>query len=155
MTQIQTPRQPNIVAGPRGIGARSAGGAYSADAQQDLVDTDPFQVGPIELSGTTDAINPHVPGNYVIKTGSANAITIGAPTPGVDDNLTIQIWSDTAQAHTVTAPSAIIAAGVALKTVMTFPAFRGAGVSLRAYNGVWHFIGGGGGATNGGPVVLT
>jgi len=141
MTQIQTVRAPNIIQGPRGIGARSTGGAYDAGAQADLNDTDPFQTSPIELSGTTDVINPQVPGNYIVKTGQVNAITLAAPRVGIDDNLALQIWSDTAFAHTITCPGAIIAAGVALKTVITFPAFRGGGVSLRAYNGTWQIVG--------------
>ena len=141
MTQIATVNNPSITQGPRGIGARNAGGAYTQDGQQDIIDGDSFEGGIITLSGTTDAINPHVPGNYVIDTGSADAITIGTPTAEVDDGLSINIWSDSAFAHTVTAPSAIIAGGVALKTVITFTAFRGAGVSLRAMDGAWHVVG--------------
>lgn len=141
MTQIQTPRQPNIVAGPRGIGARAAGGAYSGDSQQDLIDTDPFQSGPIELSGTTDVLNPQGGGNYIVKTAGVNAMTLAAPRVGIDDGVQINVFSDTTNAHTITCPGAIVAAGVALKTVITFPAFRGGGVSLRAYNGVWQIVG--------------
>lgn len=141
MTQIATQRVASILAGPRGIGARSAGGVYDAGAQNDVADPDSFELAPIELSGTTDAINPHVAGNYVIKTAGVDAITLGAPTAGIDDNLSINIWSDTANAHTVTLPSALFAIGAALKTVATFSAFRGAGLSLRAYNGTWQVIG--------------
>jgi len=142
MTQIQTPRTSSILAGPRGIGARAAGGAYSQDAQQDLSDADAFEQAPVELSGTTDAINPHVSGNYIIKTGSADAITLGLPTVGVDDNLSINIYSDTLFAHTVTLPSTGFATGAAtIKTVATFAAFRGAGLTLRAYNGTWQALG--------------
>ena len=142
MTQIQTPSVPNINQGPRGIGARNAGGAYTADAQQDIIDTDSFEGGIVVLTGTTDAINPHVAGNYIIDTpGGIDAITLGAPTPEVDDGLSINIWSDSNFAHTITCPSAIIAAGVALKTVITLAAFKGAGVSLRAIDGNWHIIG--------------
>lgn len=141
MTQIATVVNPSIASGPRGIGARNSGGAYSQDGQQDLIDADAFQGAVTQLSGTTDAINPHVSGNYMIKTGSADAITLGAPTAGLDDNLSIGIYSDTAFAHTVTLPSALFAPGTALKTVCTFPAFRGAGITLRAFNGVWQVIG--------------
>src|SRR6266852_4240838 len=126
MTQIQTPQSASIVSGPRGIGARSVGGAYSQDAQQDLSDTDPFQLPLTLLNGTTDALNSHVPGNYLIDTGQIDAITLPAPTAEVDDNLTIVIASDSNFAHTITCPAAIIAAGVALKTVITLPAFKGA-----------------------------
>jgi hypothetical protein len=140
MTQIQTLVNPSITQGPRGIGARNAGGAYDAGgAQPDIIDGDSLQGPIIVLTGTTDAINPHVSGNYIIKTGSADAITLGAPTAGVDDNLSINIWSDTAQAHTVTATS-LFANGTALKTTATFAAFRGAGMTLRAYNGVWQVL---------------
>jgi len=141
MTQIQTPRQPNIVAGPRGIGARTAGGAFDAAAQADLIDTDSFQAGPIELSGTTDVLNPQGGGNYIVKTGQINAMTLAAPRAGIDDGVTISVFSDTLFAHTITCPAAIIAAGVAVKTVITFPAFKGGGVTLRAYNGTWQIIG--------------
>jgi hypothetical protein len=107
----------------------------------------------IFLAGTADAIPASVPGFYVVKTGSADAMTLAAPPVSAEGNI-VQVWSDTAFAHTITATS-LIAAGVALKTTVTFPAFRGAGVMLRACNGVWHLLSGGGSATNGGPVVLT
>ncbi len=141
MTQIATVVNPSITQGPRGVGARSTGGAYSADAQQDGIDTDAFGAPLTILSGTTDAINPHVAGNYLIDTGQIDAITLGAPTSELDDNLSINIWSDSAFAHTITCPAAIIAAGVALKTVITLPAFKGAGVTLRAIDGNWHIVG--------------
>jgi hypothetical protein len=141
MTQIQTPVLPNISQGPRGIGARNAGGVYSQDGQQDIIDGDSFQGPETLLSGTTDAIVNHVAGNYIIKTAGVDAITLFAPTAGIDDGLSINIWSDTANAHTVTLPSAVFASGKAQSTVATFAAFRGAGISLRAFNGVWQVIG--------------
>lgn len=149
MTQIQTVRTPSIASGPRGIPAHGLGGAYTPQGQQDITDTDPFQ-GPVtELSGTTDVIAPHQSGNYIIKTAGVDAMTIGAPTVGVDDNLSIAIFSDTANAHTLTAPSAIFATGKAGAnlTVITFLAGRGSGVVLRAYNGTWQLVG------NSGPVT--
>lgn len=139
MTQIQTTLPPAINNGPRGIGARSVGGGYSLDSQQDLIDTDSFQGQLTLLTGTTDAINPFVPGNYIIKTGGVDAITLAAPRAGLDDGLSINIWSDTLFAHTVTTV-ALFANGTALKSIATFAAFRGAGLQLRAMNGVWHVI---------------
>ena len=136
----------------RGVGNHS--GAFYGDAQQDVIDTDSFEGPIIILTGTADVINPHVAGNYMVKTGSADAMVLTAPTAGTDDGLSINVWSASAFAHTITA-TALIAAGVAAKTTITFPAFAGAGCTLRAFNGLWHFVGGGGGATNGGPVVLT
>jgi hypothetical protein len=115
-------------------------GAVTGDYIQQNIDCDAFS-GPITLlTGTADAINPHISGNYVIKTGSADAMTLAAPTAGVDDNLSIQVWSDTLFAHTITATS-LFANGTALKTTATFAAFRGAGISLRAFNGVWQVVG--------------
>lgn len=148
MTQIANVRTPSIAQGPRGIPARGLGGSDTPFGKQDIIDADGFE-GPVtELSGTTDAIDPTVPGNYVIKTAGVDAITIGAPRVGLDDNLSINIYSDTANAHTITAPSAIITTGsTVLKTAITLLAFRGSGVTLRAYNGTWQVIGNAGPAT--------
>jgi hypothetical protein len=136
----QVVQTPSIVQGPRGIGARNLGGAYTQDSQQDLVDGDSLQ-GPLTiLNGLADAINPHVPGNYIIDSAAADLITLGAPTAEVDDNLSINIWSDAAFVHTITAPTAIFANGTALATVVTFKAFKGSGLSLRAIDGNWHVL---------------
>ena len=114
-------------------------GAVSGDILQQNYDCDSFQAPITLLTGTADVINPHVAGNYIIKTGSADAMVLGAPTVGTDDNLCINIWSDTLFAHTLTATS-LLANGTALKTTATFAAFRGAGLTLRAFNGVWQVI---------------
>lgn len=151
MTQISTIQQPSIIAGPRGIGARSQGGTYSQDAQQDIEDADCFQ-GPITLlSGTTDALlppaqlgSPLLTGtlNYVVKTGSADAITGVAPRAGLDDGMTMAVVSDTAFAHTVTFSTNCIADGAsgAPHHIITFGAFRGCGILLRAFNGTWQLL---------------
>jgi len=132
----------------RGVQNHS-GGSYDQSAQQDIVDGDSFQ-GPITnlvgVAANPDAINPHASGNYVIKSAALDPITLGAPLPGGpsvggDDGVSINIWSDSAFAHTITAPAAIIKAGVAVKTVITLPAFPGGGVTLRALNGFWHIVG--------------
>lgn len=115
-------------------------GAQAGDAFQDQYDVDAFSAPPTLFTGTADVINPHVAANIVIKSGSADAMTLAAPTAGVDDFLSLQIWSDTLFAHTITATS-LFANGTALKTTATFAAFRGAGISLRAFNGVWQVIG--------------
>jgi len=114
-------------------------GAVSGDFIQQNVDCDAFSAAPTLLTGSADAINPHVSGNYIIKTAGVDAMTLTAPTVGLDDNLNIQIWSDTTNAHTLTATS-LLANGTALKTTATFAAFRGAGIGLRAFNGVWQVI---------------
>lgn len=91
------------------------------------------------LSGSTDAINAAIPGYYEVKTAGVDAMTIAAVPAAAEGNI-ITIISDTANAHTLTAPSAIFANGTALKTVATFPAFRGASLTLRASNGVWEVL---------------
>jgi hypothetical protein len=117
------------------------GGSFDGSAQQDIMDGDAFQGGITALSGTADVINPHIAGNYVIDSGSADAITIGLPTAEVDDGLSIAIYSDSAFAHTVTLPSAQFKVGyVAPKTVATFTAFAGAGLTLRAMDGGWEVV---------------
>lgn len=125
----------------RGVG-NHAGGSYDGSAAQDIIDGDGFE-GPITvLSGTADVINAHVAGNYVVNTGSADAMVLGAPTAGVDDNLSIAIYSNTAFAHTLTA-TGLLQTGQSGKTgVITFAAFAGSGVSLRAYQGKWQVLGG-------------
>ena len=152
MTQIQIPEPASILTGPRGIGARSQGGTYSQDAQQDIMDCDAFQAPITELFGTTDALtppaqlgSPAITGtlNYVIKTGQADAITAVAPRAGLDDGMTMAIYSDTAYAHTVTFSSNCIADGSngGPHHVITFTTgYRGQGVTLRAFNGTWQLI---------------
>jgi hypothetical protein len=115
------------------------GGSYDTSAQNDIIYGDPLQ-GPITLlTGTADAINPHAPGNYVVLTGSADGITIGAPTSVVDDGCTIVITSNTAYAHTVTS-TGNIQTGAAGTGVLTFAAYAGASLTLRAYGGKWQLI---------------
>lgn len=122
----------------RGIQNHS-GGAYDGAAQQDIMDGDALQGGITTLTGSADAINPNVAGNYIVKTAGVDAMTLAAPRVGLDDNLSIAIYSDTTNAHTITATS-LFANGTALKTTATFAAFRGAGLVLRAFNGVWQVV---------------
>lgn len=104
----------------------------------------------IFLTGSADAISPLTPAFYVVKTAGVDAMTLAAPT-AASEGVIIDIWSDTANAHTITATS-LFANGTALKTTATFPAQRGAGVTLRACNLVWHVLSNGASA---GVVVFT
>jgi hypothetical protein len=138
----------------RGLGNHS-GGSFDQSQQQDIIDGDSLQ-GPVTqlfgVAATPDAINPHVSGNYIISSGAIDPITLGLPLPGGpstlqangaiggDDGVSINIWSDSAFVHTVTLPSAHFANGTALATVITFKAFRGSGVTLRAWNGNWQVL---------------
>jgi len=89
----------------------------------------------INLTGSADAIPNSVPGNYEVKTAGVDAMTLAAPPASAEGNI-VSVVSDTTNAHTITATS-LFANGTALKTTATFAAFRGAGLSLRASNGVW------------------
>jgi hypothetical protein len=152
MTQIQTIEPASIITGPRGVGARSQGGAYSQDAQQDIMDSDCMQAPITLLNGTTDALippsnlgSPVLTGtlNYVIKTGQADAITGVAPRAGLDDGITMAIYSDTAFVHTITFSTNCIADGSAggPHHIITFTTgYRGQGVLLRAFNGTWQLM---------------
>jgi hypothetical protein len=93
---------------------------------------------PITVSG---AINPHLPGKYVVIDAAAAALTLGAPTAGADDGVLIEVLSATAYAHTITTPAAgDIRDGNTSDhdTVMTFNAHIGALCILEAYQGVWY-----------------
>jgi hypothetical protein len=104
----------------------------------------------IVLSGSADAIDATVPGFYVVKTAGVDAMTLAAPTAAAEGNI-IEIVSDTTNAHTLTATT-LLANGTALKSLATFPAFRGAYLKLRACNLVWEVLSNGASA---GVVVLS
>jgi hypothetical protein len=67
------------------------------------------------------------------------ALTLAAPTAGTDDGLEITIFSDTANAHTLTA-TALLDTGTASVNLATFAAQKGAGLTLEAYNGRWKVL---------------
>lgn len=115
-------------------------GSFDQSAANDIFEGDAFQ-GPLTLlTGSADSLDPHNPHNYMVTTAGVDAMTLAAPTVGTDDNLSLAVYSDTTNAHTITATS-LLANGTALKTTATFAAFRGAGLLLRAYNGVWQVVG--------------
>ena len=110
----------------------------------------------VKLFGSADAVLSSVSSYNVVMTAGVDAITIPTPIAGDEGNI-IDIWSATAQQHTVTAASACIgvASASGLRTVATFPAQIGAGIKLRVCNLLYHVIGTGGTGTNSGPVVWT
>lgn len=105
------------------------------------------------LSGSADAIDPTLPAFYLIKTAGVDAMTIATPTAASEGNI-IDIWSDTANTHTLTAASACLEVGAA-KTVATFPAAKGAGLTLRVTNLTYTVITDGAHGTNAVPIVYT
>jgi hypothetical protein len=105
------------------------------------------------LTGSADAIDPTIPGFYLIKTAGVDAMTIITPTAASEGNL-IEIYSDTANAHTLTAATAVLEVGVA-KTVATFPAAKGAGLTLRVTNLTYTVVSDGAHGTNAVAIVYT
>lgn len=82
------------------------------------------------------AVPPHTAANYLISAGSAQALTLAAPTVGTDDGLRISFKSSTLFAHTITA-TGLLGTGTAAVNVATFAAQAGAGLELMAQNGKW------------------
>jgi hypothetical protein len=76
-------------------------------------------------------------GSYVIIKAGVAALTLAAPTAGTQDGTEIQIISNTAFAHTLTA-TGLLQTGTASVNVATFAAFAGAGLVLVAYQGKWN-----------------
>ncbi len=104
-----------------------------------------YQVKPT-LIAVDGAINPKVPGFFVITKGSAAALTLAAPTAGVDDGLEIEISARTAFAHVITATGLLLTGTAAVNSV-TFPTLGAGGtVYLTADNGKWILANGGQGA---------
>lgn len=93
------------------------------------------------LTGTADAIS--FPGTVVINnSASADACTLALPVPGPqpqgDDGKSIEIWSATNKAHTVTTP----ANGINMvKSLITFSSAIGNNIQLQAWNGQWMVMG--------------
>ena len=86
------------------------------------------------LAGSADAIPAGVAATYIVKTAGVDAMTLAAPTAAQEGNV-IAVYSDTTNAHTITATSLFASgASAGLKTTATFAAFKGAGVLLRCTN---------------------
>lgn len=85
------------------------------------------------------AIPAHTGHTYVITKAGVLADTLAAPTAGTDDGIEITITSDTANAHTLTA-TGLLDTGTASVNLATFAAFKGAGLTLMAFNGRWKVL---------------
>lgn len=97
-------------------------------------------------TGAADAIA--FPGTAVLnRAGAVDAATLATPVAGDslgilnldgDDDKILHIINGATQANTVTAASGKIQDGtVTPKTTITFAAFVGANILLKAYNGFW------------------
>lgn len=94
---------------------------------------------PQTLSGSTDAIPPHSSTLYMVTSSGVDAMTLAAPTSGVDDGVTITVVSAGAHAHTITA-TGLLNTGASAVNVATFAAHAGASVELKAYQGSWYVV---------------
>jgi hypothetical protein len=95
--------------------------------------------GNLRLITANGALNPHLPGVFVITKAGVAALTLAAPTATVDDGIQITLTSNTAFAHTLTA-TGLLNTGSAAVNVATFAAFAGAGLTLMAYQGKWNVL---------------
>ena len=90
--------------------------------------------GPIAIPTTPSSI----PAQITITKAGVCALTLAAP--AADQNgLTLQITSNTAFAHTITA-TGLFQTGAATVNLATFAAFAGASVTLEAVGGNWNVI---------------
>lgn len=91
---------------------------------------------PLQVITAADAITIKE-GYVLINAGRELAVTLAAPTAGIDDGCHLTIRSMTAQAHTVTNTSPGFNNGGSGKDVGTFGGAIGDGFSVVAYNGIW------------------
>lgn len=108
-------------------------GVYTQDEQNANCGNSFINQYAIAASG---AIDPHSPGRYVITKATAAALTLGAPTAGSEDGLTIEIYSSTAAAHVLTA-TGLLQDGAGHVNTATCAAQIGCAFSLTAFNGKW------------------
>lgn len=92
---------------------------------------------PVQVAAASGAINIRSGIVVITKSSAAAAMTLAAPTAGLDDGKVLVIDSTTAQAHTVTIANGLRGAGSSAD-VGTFGGAIGDGVTLYAYNGAWY-----------------
>lgn len=132
--------------------ARAAGnhiGTFDNAAAGDIIDSDAFQAQPNLLVGSADTIpSPNgfsfsyqnvKGGNFLINSTGVDAIVLGAPIAGIDDNITCSFQDIGGHAHTITSTGNLVTNSASVNTA-TFSGNKGANVSFRAYNGKWLLI---------------
>lgn len=93
----------------------------------------------VNLLNAVTVIPPSTPAQYLISKAGVYAGTLAAPVAGTDDGKEIEVYSQTANAHTVTA-TGLFQTGAATVNLATFAAFAGAGFRVRAYQGKWMLV---------------
>lgn len=99
----------------------------------------PYNQAPVNILSASGAVTPNTAATYIITKAGVAAMTLAAPTAGVDDGKIITFTSSTANAHTVTA-TGLFKTGTATVNLATFAAFAGAGFSVMAYGGLWYVM---------------
>jgi hypothetical protein len=105
-------------------------GAFTQDAVNKLL------AGDFVTIAASGAINPHVAARYMITKAGVAAMTLAAPTKTLEDGLRMEILSNTANAHTITA-TGLYADGAGHVNLATFAAQIGARLELEAFQGKW------------------
>jgi hypothetical protein len=77
------------------------------------------------------------PARVGIGTSGALALTLAAPTAGIDDGIVMTFFLLTAQAHTVDIAGGLAGAGSSANLV-TFTAALNGNFQVTAYNGAWY-----------------
>lgn len=91
---------------------------------------------PLTAAVTASGALPIANGSSMITKAGVAALTLAAPVAGTQDGTEIQLISDTAFAHTLTA-TGLLLTGTAAVNSATFAPFAGAGLVLVAYQGKW------------------
>lgn len=92
--------------------------------------------GPIQVASADGAITVKS-GSVFITKATAAALTLAAPTAGVDDGKQLTIIDTYGAAHTVTNTSPGFNAASTSGDVATFGGAKGDSMVIRAYQGVW------------------
>jgi hypothetical protein len=114
-------------------------GCYDASVAKEFCDVIGQGTAAV-LTSSNDAVS--FPGSTIINSPGVDNCTLAAPLPGPqplgDDGKQIVLYSATANAHTVTAPTNAINFS---KHLLTFTANIGSNIGLQAWNGTWIVIG--------------
>lgn len=121
---------------PRAGGALDPAGDYAITGQWQY--QQPPSATQNQQTGTTFAPNQHVGGYYVLANASAMAVTLQAPAAVLDDGNVVEFTSDSAAAHVITITN--LDSGSDAVASATFNPYKGASLTLRAYNGRWKVI---------------
>lgn len=133
---------------PASVGGLRAGGALDPAGDYNIAGQWTFSIPPAAAfalqTGTTLFPNQHQGGFYMLSAATAMTVTLPAPTAGVDDGIVITFSSDSAVAHVINITN--FDTGSDATASFTFNPYKGATLSVAAYNGRWKLLYGNGGS---------